>query len=146
MVAIIGQKVNQTDIRVYSDDDMQALAKFNVNQLLNMKVSASRKERSYRELCCYKGSCKYIANLNLNKNLNHDRKVDLMTKIRCGFIESVLHDAKLEQVHFLTKSLSYSNCDQPESHAFIASALERHAQLAGVDSVDDYVKLLNEQK
>ena len=83
--------------------------------------------------------------MNFNANMDTQDKVDFLTKIRCGFVESIIHDSKMDQVHFIPKSLSYVNCDQPESHVFIADALRRHAALVGLGT-DEYVQLLNDQK
>jgi hypothetical protein len=100
---------------------------------------------SYRELCCYKGSCKYIANMNFNENMSTQAAVDYLTKIRCGFLKGQIYDARLKQVHYLVKSLAYKACSQKDRHAYIADALEKHSELVGI-STDEYVQLLNDQK
>ena len=71
-------------------------------------------------------------------------KVDFLTRIKCGFVEGTVFDEK-GLLHWLPKSISYSNCDQPDRTAFITQALEEHAALAGVCDVEEYLKLLKEQ-
>jgi len=144
-VDIIVQKTSGAWLKASENIDIKKLQAYSVNQLLQAKIKGMQKERSYRELCCYHGSCKYIANMNFNANMDTQDKVDFLTKIRCGFVESIIHDSKMDQVHFIPKSLSYVNCDQPESHVFIADALRRHAALVGLGT-DEYVQLLNDQK
>ena len=144
-VEIMAKIVGTGWFKAASDEDMQKASAYKHDSLVKIKISGIRKARSYKELCCYKGSCKYIANMDFNENMDTPEKVDLITKIRCGFVESVIQDSKLNQTHFLVKSLSYENCDQPEGHNFIADALEKHSELVGI-STKEYVQLLNEQK
>lgn len=144
-VEIIAKVVGTGWFKAASEDDMLKAGSYCHNDLIKMTISGAKKSRSYLELCCYKGSCKYIANMNFNENMDNPDKVDYLTRIRCGFVEHVIVDSKMGQTHFIPKSLSYTNCDQPESHKFIADALEKHSELIGI-STDDYVRLLNEQK
>lgn len=89
------------------------------------------------------GSCRYIAGLNKNENLNTKEKVDYLTRIQEGFVEDTVYDEKTKKIHWIPKSLSYDNCDQPRSHRFIADALENHATMVNL-SVDDYVTMLKQ--
>ena len=142
---IIAKAVGQGWFKAATEEDMLKASQFKHDSLVKIKISGAKKIRSYRELSCYKGSCKYIANMAFNDNMDTPEKVDHLTKIRCGFIESVIHDSKMNQTHFIVKSLAYSNCDHPESHKFIADALEKHSELIGITS-SEYVQLFNEQK
>lgn len=145
MVEILLHRVGAGHFQAVSDDDVKQSLKLKPGVLLRAEIKGSRKERSYRELKCYKGSCRYIADMNFNKNMDTPEKVDVLTKIRCGFVSDMIHDSKMGQIHFIPKSLSYQNCDQPESHEYIAQALEKHAELVGL-TTSEYVQLLNEQK
>ena len=145
MPEIILKRVGFGWFKAASDEDSKMTLAWPEDQLLSAKITASKKERSYRELKCYHGSCRYIANMNFSKEMDTKEKVDLLTKIRCGFIDGVINDNRLKQVHFLVKSLSYANCDQAESHEYIAQALEKHSELVGLPT-DEYVRLLDEQK
>jgi hypothetical protein len=145
MVEILLHRTGAGHFQAVSDEDIKKSLKFKPGVLLRAEIKGSKKERSYRELKCYHGSCRYIADMNFNENMNTREKVDLITRIRCGFISDVINDSKLNQVHFIPKRLSYSNCDQQESHEFIAQALEKHSELVGLTTVE-YVQLLNEQK
>lgn len=129
----------------FSDDDLAQAQKYPEKTLLKLVVSGAKKTRAYRELCCYKGSCKYIASLAFNDRMDTPKKVDHMTKIKFGFIDGSFVHPTLG-VQFMVKSLSYENCDQPESHEYIADALKAHATLCGIDFVEDYIQLLREQK
>ena len=142
----LGYRTPDKKIAFFDEDDSRLLDNFHVNQPLRIRVAGSRKERSYRELCCYKGSCKYIANMDFNEDMNTQSKVDCLTKIQCGFVEGTVYDEKSKRTQWILRSLSYDNCDHPESHRFIASALEKHAAFVGIDNVEDYVRLLNDQK
>lgn len=144
-IEIISKTVGTGWFKAASEDDMLKAQAYKPDTLVKMTITGARKVRSYKELCCYKGSCKYIANMNFNENMDTPEKVDLLTKIRCGFTDGVIQDSRLNQTHFLVKSLAYKNCDHPESHKFIADALEKHSELVGI-STEDYVRLLNEQK
>lgn len=144
-VTIIGQKQDTTTIKVYSSEDAKLLEAYPVNMLLNMQVTGSRKERAYKELCCYMGSCQYIADHAFNEEMNSQAKVDHMTRIQENFVSDIIYDNIGKRTHWMVKSLSYATCDQPESHRFIAGALERHAALLGIKNVDDYVVLLKSQ-
>jgi len=148
MIDCLAKKTGKGQVTVFSESDAELFDDFYINEPLRVKVTRASKvkTRSYIELSCYKGSCQYIANMNFNENMNTKEKVDHLTKIRCGFVETVIYDDKTKQTHWLVKSLSYKNCDQPESHRYIASALEHHAGLVGISNVDDYVKLLDAQK
>jgi len=145
-ITIIGQKKTSTTIQVYSDQDAKALQAYPVNMLLNMKVTGSRKERAYRELCCYFGSCQYIADQNFNTDMNTQDKVDHMTRIQENFVSDIIYDRIGKRTLWMTKHLDYQSCDQPDSHRFIVGALERHAALVGCNNADDYILLLNSQK
>lgn len=129
-------------LKPHTEEDRIQAASYKPNQIVKVKVSGVRKHRAYRELCCYKGSCKYIASLNLDPNKDTPRKVDILTKNHCGFVDGTVYDEKTKQVYWIEKSLSYANCDQPEAHQFIKAALEEHAYLAGIDDVDQYVAML----
>lgn len=126
-----------------SDDDREAADSYHINQMVRQKTSGARKQRAYRELCCYKGSVKYIKDQNLDKNKDTVEKVDALTKITLGFIKGTYVDP-WGGVQFIPDSLSYDNCDQPRSHRFIASALEYHAGLVGIDTADEYVAHLRQ--
>ena len=126
----------------FSEEDRVAGLVFPEQQFLRAKISGSKKERAYRELCCYFGSCKYIADLHLDNNKNTKEKVDYLTRLNCNFVEGTVFDSKTGLLHWMVKSLNYENCDQPESHEFIKEALEEHAELAGVYDVDEYVVFL----
>lgn len=130
--------------QVYSDHDRLTAQSFPDGVMLKLQVSGAKKQRAYRELCCYWGSCQYIANLNLSEYMNSQAKVDHMTRVRLGFIDETFVDPKDGNVHFIPSRLDYQNCDQAEAHEFIAKALAAHSELAGLDSTDDYVQLLRE--
>jgi len=142
-VTIIGQKQDTTTIKVYSPEDAKALEAYPINMLLKMAVTGSRKERAYKELCCYFGSCRYIADHAFNEDMNSQLKVDHMTRVQENFVTDAIYVKG--RLQWLVKSLSYETCDQPDSHRFIAGALERHAALLGIKNVDDYVVLLKSQ-
>jgi len=148
MVDIIGQKVSSRTIQVYGDDDFEALKEYHINQCLKMKVSSvSRiKERAYKELCCYKGSCKFIASHGFNEDMNTLQKVDIMTKIDLNFTDDIIHHARTGRTQWILSSLGYKECNQPRAHDFIKNALENHALLVGIKKTEDYVALLKEQK
>jgi len=145
MPPIILKRIGFGYFKAVSDDDCQRSLAWPTDQLLEAKIKGSKKERAYRELCCYKGSCKYIADMNFSKEMDTPEKVNVLTKIRCGFVSDVIHDSKLGQVHFIPKSLSYADCDQAESHEYISKALDKHSELVGL-STDEYVRLLDDQK
>jgi len=128
----------------FSEEDKVAGLVFPEQQFLEAKIKGSKKERAYRELCAYFGSCKYIADLAINSNMNSKIKVDHLTRLKCGFVEDTAFDDK-GLLHWIVKSLSYENCDQPDAHEFIKKALEEHAELAGIYDVEEYLKLLNSQ-
>ena len=127
-----------------SEEDEIAGLVYPENKILRAKITGAAKSRSYLELCCYMGSCRYIASLNLNDDMNTKEKVDYLTRIQCGFVEDTVYDEKTKRVHWIPSRLNYDTCNQAESHRFISFALEKHAALAGVDSVDKYVMFLNE--
>lgn len=129
----------------YSDADLTQAQKYPENTLLKLVVTGAKKVRAYRELCCYKGSCKYIASMAFNDRMDTQEKVNHMTKIKLDFVSDKIYHPTLG-VQFIVKSLSYETCDQPESHDYIAKALKVHADLVGIDFVDNYIQLLREQK
>jgi len=128
----------------FSEEDRVAGLVFPEHQFLQAKIKGSKKERAYRELCAYFGSCKYISSLSINSNMDTKIKVDHLTRLKCGFVEDTVFDEN-GLLHWIVKSLSYENCEQPDSHEFIAKALENHAELAGLYDVEEYLKLLNAQ-
>lgn len=131
--------------QVFSEEDRRAAQSFPDGVMLKLVVSGARKQRAYRQLCCYKGSCQYIADLAINDRMDTQLKVDHMTKVKFGFIEDTIHIPN-HGVQFIVKSLSYSNCDHPEATEFINKALAAHAEIAGLDCTDDYIILLRETK
>ena len=136
----------------FSDEDAEKGKEYPENMMLKAKVTgmSAVRSRSYRELCCYMGSCRYIASLNLSEDTNTKKKVDHLTRIQQGFVEDTVYDPQTKRIHWIVKSLNYATCDQPASHRFIAGALEKHADLAGVEgegeklAVEKYVEFLNE--
>ncbi|RJR07929.1 hypothetical protein C4588_06170 [Candidatus Parcubacteria bacterium] len=145
MPLIILKRIGYGYFKAVSDEDSKNSLVWPTGQFLEATIKGSKKARAYKELCCYKGSCKYIANMNFSKEMDSVEKVDILTKIRCGFVSDVIHDSKLGQVHFIPKSLSYAECDQKDAHEYIAKALDKHSELVGL-STDDYVRLLDDQK
>lgn len=145
MPPIILKRIGYGYFKAVSDEDSKNSLVWPTGQFLEATIKGSKKARAYKELCCYKGSCKYIANMNFSKEMDTPEKVSVLTKIRAGFISDIIHDSKMNQTHFIPKSLSYSNCEQSESHEFISKALDLHSNLVGL-STNDYIKLLNEQK
>lgn len=123
-----------------SDDDRTSADSFQMNQTVRQKTYGAKKERAYRELCCWKGSSKYIADQDVKiktdsgvvVKLSTQKAVENFTKTLLGFIDGTYVDP-YGGVQFIPKSLCYANCDQPESHRFIAAALEYHASLLGIE-------------
>jgi hypothetical protein len=126
-----------------TEDDVKGMT-YADNQLLRARITGAKKARSYRELKLYFGSCRYIASLAINPDMNTQEKVDHLTRIRCGFVSSTVYDHYTKSVQFIPQSLSYENCDQADAHRFIESAIERHATLAGVKDVETYIVNLKE--
>jgi len=145
MPPIILKRIGYGYFKAVSDEDSKNSLAWPTDQILEATIKGSKKARAYKELCCYKGSCTYIASMGKIKAALTPEKVDIITKIRCGFVSDVIHDSKLGQVHFIPKSLSYANCDQKDAHEYIVKALDKHSELVGL-STDDYVRLLDGQK
>lgn len=144
MITICIQRVGNTYIP-FSEEDRIAGLVYPEHQFLRARITGSKKERAYRELCAYMGSCQYIADLDINENMNTKIKVDHLTRLKCGFVEDTVFDEK-GMLHWIPRSLNYLTCDQPEAHAFIAKAFEEHAALAGIHDVDEYVNMLKGKK
>ena len=125
----------------HAEDDQERSKAFKLFQIVRCKITGIKKPRSYKELKCYFGSCRYIASLNLNDNINTVEKLDYLTKVQEGFVSDTVYDDKAKRIYWIPRSLSYKNCDQPRAHRFIAAALENHATLVN-KSVDDYVSFL----
>ena len=140
LIDICGQRRGNYYIP-FSEEDRTAGKVFPENQFLRMKIYGSKKEPHYQQLCAYWGSCSYISELAINPNMDTKEKVDHLTRLKCGFVEGTVFDEK-GLLHWLVKSLSYENCDQPDRTAFITQALEEHAALAGVHDVKEYLKML----
>lgn len=132
--------------QVFSEEDNRAARSFPAGVMLKLVVSGARKQRAYRELCCYFGSCQYIADLALSEYMNTKAKVDHMTRVRLGFVDETFVDPKTGNVHFIPSRLDYQNCGQSDAHEFIAKALAAHAGLSGLESTDDYIQMLREVK
>jgi len=143
MIDIVVQRVGN-QYTPFSDEDREKGLAYPEYRFLRAKITGAMKERAYRELCAYMGSCAYIASLAINENMNTKKKVDHMTRLKCGFVEDTVFDER-GMLHWIPKSLAYENCDQPDAHKFIAEALEEHAALAGVFDVEKYLKLLKAQ-
>lgn len=148
MIDVLARRTGKGQVQTFSEHDADLFDEFYINEPIRLKATRASKvkSRSYKELCCYKGSCQYIANMNFNENINTKLKVDTFTKVECDFTEGIVYSERYKQTTFIPKSLSYKNCDQPESHAFIAKALKLHAELVGMSDVNKYVRLLDEQK
>jgi len=129
----------------FSEEDRQAGFVYSEHEMLRAKITGAKKERAYKELCAYMGSCQYISELGINENMNTKFKVDYLTRLKCGFVDGTVFDDN-GLLHWIVKSLSYENCDQAESHNFIKQALEEHAALAGVFDVEQYLRMLNEKE
>ena len=127
----------------FSEEDRQAGLVFPENKILVAKITGATNPRSIRELRCYFGSCGYIANQDFNPNMNTKGKVDHLTRLECGFVEDTVFDSR-GILHWIVKSLKIENCEQPEAHAFIVQALEKHAALCGIYDVDEYVRHLKQ--
>lgn len=140
MISICLQRRGSTYIP-FSEEDRRNGMVFAENQFLHAKIYGAKKEPHYRQLCAYWGSCEYIAGLAINPNMDTKEKVDHLTRLKCGFVEGTVFDEK-GLLHWLVKSLSYENCDQPDRTAFITKALEEHAALAGIDNVETYLEML----
>ena len=143
MIDIVIQRRGNTYIP-FSEQDRKSGLVFPENQFLRAKITGSRKGPHYRQLCCYWGSVNYISSFAMNENMDSPEKVDHLTRLKCGFVEGTVFDER-GLLHWLVKSLSYENCDQPDRTEFISKALEEHAAIAGIFDVDEYVKLLNQQ-
>lgn len=143
MIDICGQRRGSNYIP-FSEEDRKAGQVFPENQFLRLKIYGSKKEPHYRQLCAYFGSCEYIASMAINQNMDTKEKVDHLTRLKCGFVEGTVFDEK-GLLHWLVKSLNYSNCEQPDRTAYITKALEEHAALAGINDVEQYLELLKEQ-
>jgi len=127
----------------FSEEDRQSGLVFPENKILVANISGAKNPRSYRELSCYHGSCGYIASQRFNENMDAKFKVDHLTRLQCKFVKDTVFDQR-GLLHWIVKELNYRNCEQPEAHAFIAQALEKHAALCGIYDVDEYVRYLKQ--
>lgn len=125
----------------FGEEDRLAGLMFNEHHLLHARIGVSTKERSYKQLCCYMSSCSHIARLGVFEGMTTKESVDHLTRVRCGFVHSVVTDSK-GQTHHIVKRLNYVNCDQPTAHRFIEQALRIHAGLAGYTDTSEYVASL----
>lgn len=141
MIQIVGYRKGSL-YYPFSDDDREAGLAYQEHAPLSIKITGAKKMPFYVQLCCYFGSCQYISELSLNKNMNTKEKVDILTRIKCGFVKDTIVIPN-GGVQWIVKSLSYENCEQPDRTAFINKALIEHAALAKVFDVDRYIRFLN---
>ena len=125
----------------FDETDRVAGLVFPEGIVLRARIDGAKKTPHYRQLCAYWGSCRYIADLALNENMNTKEKVDHLTRLKCGFVDETVFDEN-GMLHWMVKSLAYENCDQPDRTKFITKALEEHAALADIHDVQAYLKHL----
>ena len=150
MIEVVLQRQGKS-YHPFSEEDADRGLEYPENMPLKAQITGARKAGYYSQLCCYFGSCRYIASLNLNEDMNTKEKVDFLTRIKESFVEDTVYDDNTKRVHWIPKSLSYENCNQPSRTRFISGALERHAELAGVEpdkkrdktASEVYVEFLN---
>lgn len=146
MIDIVGM-IKSNILIPFSEWDRVELHKYHEGRPVRIRISGvgSEKLRSYRHLCCYFGSCEYIASLAENENTNTKFKVDHLTRLKMGFVKGTIFgpDGSLQ---WIPDDLNFANCNHPKSVAFINSALDWHAENIGMKSTDEYIRLLNEQK
>ena len=113
--------------------DQDEAKSFKPNQIVQCTVKGTKKERSYRQLKMYFGCCNIVGE-NTSDPLWCDKdKTDFQCRVALGFFN---HDRVAvigKKVAFEVRSLSYDNCEHPDSCKYMDQAFELLASKIGVD-------------
>jgi hypothetical protein len=120
-----------------SYEDLEALNEYQPNQIIKAKISAIRKQRSYKQLRAYFACCKTVAENTENTNFNSKNKVDLQLRIKLGWIkETILVNGTIQ---FIPRSISYKEMKHLEACRYFDRAFETMAKFLGI-SVEELIK------
>jgi hypothetical protein len=130
MIEIAAQIKDDYSLHPFSQEDLDELREYKPNQVVKVKITGCKKQRSYLQLKLFWGCCKTVASNTNDENWNSKDKVAEQVKIKCRYIKSyIVVDGN---VHIVTGSISYKEMGHMQACNFIDNAIEEMANFLGV--------------
>ena len=138
MKDITAQLKNNTLVP-FSEEDSEALNDFKDNQIVRLKVTGTRKERSLKQLRTYFAACRLLSENTENGKWNTYKKVDWQLRNRLKFYDMSLTLVIDGNVQFKVRSISFKNLKHIEACDFFSRAYDLMAKYLDVD-VDVFIE------
>ena len=124
------QRVDRNTLKVFSEEDADAIADFPIHKLLRARISGALKPRSYEQLKLYHAACRAVAENTEDPNWNSKEKVDFQCKVKCRLIKEFVVVNGV--THIIPGSVSYSEMNHLEACNYIDRAIDEMAGFLGL--------------
>ncbi|MCP4355290.1 MAG: hypothetical protein GY793_06585 [Proteobacteria bacterium] len=122
----------------HSDIDKEIISGYKENQIVRLKVSGTRKQRSLVQLKTYWAACRLLAENTENGKWNTMKKVDWQLRNRLRFYDMDLTLVFDGNVQFKVRSISFKNLKHIEACDYFTEAFSLMAKYLKID-VDKFM-------
>lgn len=147
MIEIAAQVQQNGMIKPFSMEDKEALKVFKPNQLLKLKISGIKKERSVIQLRLFFACCNYVANNIKEFDLNHPKfingsywntkeKVAFQIKVALHFVDESKTIVYQDRIVFHYRSISFKNLQHLEACLFFDRAYPLLSSRIGLNEIE----------
>jgi|GEM_PF-2478251 len=127
-------------MKPFGEESEEKLKEFKPNQIVNTRVSGTRKERSLRQLNTYWACCQTVADNTEDPGWNMKEKVDFVCRVQTHFVDPDLIFVRPDgTVQYGYRSIAFVNLAHIEACNYFDRAFAVMAKHLGI-SVDTLVE------
>lgn len=121
----LSAQINEDYIPVpYSEEDLQVMKNFKINQIVRIKVSGTKKERSIPQLGLLFACMKVLADQNVDVEWNTVPKIQFQIKVRLKFVDMEKSVFINNVMHFHYRSFSFAELEHMEACDIFTGAFD----------------------
>ena len=129
MIEIAAQIKDDYSLHPFSQEDLDELREYKPNQVVKVKITGCKKQRSYRQLKAYWAACKTVADNNESPGWRTKEQVDFQVRVALRFYDPELIIAKPDgSIAFHYRSIAYKNLRHIEACGYFDRAFEAMAK------------------
>lgn len=112
------------------ESDKEFLKPYKIGDAVMLRVLEKGEPRSYQQLKMYKAALKVVVSNTDNPLYNTPEKLDILLKIKHGFIEDkLIYGKENDRIQYIPKSLSYAKAAHKDATQYINAAMETMARI-----------------
>ena len=134
----------------FNDEDREKAKAYKLFQVVKLKVSGFKKERSLKQLGLYWAACGWSADNTDNKQWNTKEKVDFHCRVEAHFVNPDLVVVKPDgSVQFCYRSIAFKTLEHVEACNYFDRAFQTMTDFYNAThkekiTVDEFIELVKE--